>query len=276
MARRPSIAIVGSGNVAHAFARGLKAHGYAIAAILSRHRAAALAKEVGSSAKQIGKDVVTADLYLLCISDDAIASVAKLLARGGDWRGRVVIHTSGALTSRELDALKRKGASVASMHPMNTFVQSSRTPIEGTAMAIEGDKPAMRAAMALARGLKCPAFEISARGKPLYHAMGSFFSPLLISLLETGERIGMKAGVKAPRAMMLKILHRTIANYGDFGPDGAFSGPLRRGDVRTIARHLEALKRVDGAREIYRALAANAVKRLPAQKRARSKRLLKP
>ena len=63
-----------------------------------------------------------ADIIWICHTDDALAETAKLLARKPGWRGKIMFHSSGALSSDVLAPLKRKGASTASLHPMMTFV----------------------------------------------------------------------------------------------------------------------------------------------------------
>jgi predicted short-subunit dehydrogenase-like oxidoreductase (DUF2520 family) len=276
---RLRISIVGTGNVSSALARALHAAGYKLVEVLARkqtaslRRAQVLAVKVGAKAGVIGGQSMTADVFLLCVSDDAIADVSRQLAASPGWRDKVALHTSGALASGELAALRKKGARVGSMHPMNSFVSAAYMDLRGTPMAIEGDAVAIRVANSLAKSVGCPTFEIDAGGKVLYHAMGAFFSPLLISLLEAGERVGKAGGVKAPKKVMTRILLQTVMNYVKHGAPGAFSGPLKRGDVQTVGRHLRALKKVKGAEEIYRALARNAVERLPVGEKKRLKRL---
>jgi predicted short-subunit dehydrogenase-like oxidoreductase (DUF2520 family) len=47
----------------------------------------------------------------------------------------------------------------------------------------------------------------------------------------------------------------------------AFSGPIKRGDLNTVRRHLKELQRVPGASEVYRALVKSALMDLPSQNR---------
>jgi predicted short-subunit dehydrogenase-like oxidoreductase (DUF2520 family) len=63
---------------------------------------------------------------------------------------------------------------------------------------------------------------------------------------------------------MRPILQQTFKNYLEHGAAAAFSGPIKRGDLETIRRHLNELKRVPGASEVYRALVKSAIKDLPA------------
>ncbi len=129
---KPLIAIVGAGNLAGALAVSLRGAGYAIDQIVSRgsaaslRRARRLAREVGASAVAAARAQIRAEVVWFCVPDGAIASAAESLTGAADWKGKVALHSSGALTSDELGVLRRRGAAVASVHPLMTFVRGSR------------------------------------------------------------------------------------------------------------------------------------------------------
>jgi predicted short-subunit dehydrogenase-like oxidoreductase (DUF2520 family) len=75
----------------------------------------------------------------------------------------------------------------------------------------------------------------------------------------------MRSPVAACRRM-LPILQQTLRNYGALGPARAFSGPLVRGDVATVRRHVRALGKLPAARQVYLALARAALQMLPVHK----------
>ena len=66
---------------------------------------------------------------------------------------------------------------------------------------------------------------------------------------------------------MLPILNQTLANYARLGAPGSFSGPIARGDLETVRKHLKVLQDIPGAREVYVALARVAMRELPAKNR---------
>lgn len=282
MAGKLGVTIVGSGRVGSALALELKRAGYRIREIVSRpgkasvQRARTLARRVGASAVEIGAQL-TGDIIWLCVPDAAIASTAKALAKFSEWKGKLAVHSSGALGSTELKQLRQVGASVASAHPLMTFVSKSRPTFQGVPFAIEGDPRAVRAVRKMARDLGAQAFSLSARTKGAYHAWSTYSSPLLIALLVTAEQVARTAGVPphAARRRMLPILEQTLRNYGALGPSAAFSGPLVRGDTETIAAHLQALRGSREARKAYVALAESALKYLPVKNRDRIARLLR-
>jgi predicted short-subunit dehydrogenase-like oxidoreductase (DUF2520 family) len=268
---KPTISIIGSGNLAQALAPALKAAGYRIETVAaranasSRRRAAVLAKKLGARAISLDDAGPESDIIWLLHTDDALATTARLLARRQGWKGKVVLHSSGALSSAVLAPLRRAGAHTASLHPMMTFVPGTRPDFRTVPFALEGDRQAAVAARRIVRALGSEAFAIPAASKTLYHALGSFSSPMVVAALVTAERVGRAAGLTGSqtRKVMAPILQQTLRNYLDRGAAAAFSGPIKRGDIQTVRRHLGELKRVPGAGEVYRALVKSALRDLP-------------
>jgi predicted short-subunit dehydrogenase-like oxidoreductase (DUF2520 family) len=280
--RRPSVSFIGAGNLAQALGPALKAAGYQIDFVAaretasSRRRAAMLAGTLEAHTQSLNNAGPTSDILWICHTDDALAETAKLLARKPGWSGKIVLHSSGALSSDVLSPLKRKGASTASLHPMMTFVPGAMPRMEEVPFAVEGDSRAVAVGRRIARDLGAESFFIKKAAKPLYHALGSFSSPLIVAALVTAERVGRSAGLTASqtRRVMAPILRQTIKNYSERGAAAAFSGPIKRGDVNTVLRHLKELKRVPAASEVYRALVKSALMDLPSAKRRELMRLL--
>ncbi len=281
MAGKLRVAIVGAGNLGSALARSLQHAGYAIEAVIARSRGASLrkaqrlAQQVGARAATDLSDV-EARLVWFCVPDAAIAAAAQSLAGQIEWKGRVAVHSSGALGSDELGVLRRRGAAVATVHPLMTFVRRSQPSLRGVPFAYEGDASAVLLVRRVVEDLGGLAYSIRKKDKAAYHAWGTFASPLLTALLATTEEVATLAGVsrKAARQRMIPILLQTLANYASFGAAGAFSGPIVRGDVDTVKRHLRVLRGAAAGREVYVALAASALQHLPAKNKKSIKRLL--
>ena len=285
MTAKPRVAIVGAGNFGSALALALSQAGYVIETVIARVRGEALQdgslKRAQKLAKLVGARVphdlswVRAELIWFCLPDAEIARAAKSLAKKIEWKGRVALHSSGALTSDELGVLRRPGAAVASVHPLMTFVQGSRPSLAGVSFAVEGDQAAARAARRIVKAVGGRAYSIRKKDKAAYHAWGTFASPLFTALLATSEQVAALAGVnrKAAKQRMIPILRQTLANYAAFGAAGGFSGPIVRGDVDTVKRHLRVLRGTPAA-EVYSALARAALQYLPVKNKKSLKRIL--
>jgi predicted short-subunit dehydrogenase-like oxidoreductase (DUF2520 family) len=274
MSARPTIAIVGAGKLGNALAISLRRAEFEVEAIVTRSRGSSLrkaqrlARSIGARALVKPTDLAS-DVVWFCVPDAAIARTSNLYSESLDWKGKIALHSSGVLSSDELDTLRTRGASVASVHPLMTFVRGSKPSLTGVPFAIEGDAAALRAARGIVRGLGGTSYLIAKADKPAYHAWGTFVSPLLTSLLVTAEHVAGLAGVppKEARKRMTAILLRTVENYSVFGGAAGFSGPIIRGDAETVKQHLKVLRTLPAAHRVYIALANSALEFLPAKTR---------
>lgn len=282
VANKNTITLVGSGNLASALGPALKTAGYRIDFIASRpnaasrRRAATLARKTGAKTILLEQLTPVSDIIWLCHTDDALADTARLLAKQSGWKGRIVLHSSGALISDVLLPLRAAGAAVGSLHPMMTFVPGARPRMKDVPFAVEGDARAVAACRKITSAWGAEMFPLKKSAKVLYHALGSFSSPMLVATLATAERVGKAAGFSRRQltTIMRPILEQTLRNYLERGAAAAFSGPLKRGDIATLRRHLENLQQVPGASEVYRALIQSALLDLPVGNRAEIAKLL--
>src|SRR5271157_2194513 len=273
--RALTVSIVGAGNLGTALALTMPGAGCEVKFIATREKsgdqrhAKALACRVKARLVELGRQQLDTDLVWIAVPDDYIAQVARKLAGTQDWKGRIVLHSSGALTSDELAPLRGKGARVASVHPMMTFVRGSVPEMAGVAFAVEGDAVATRAATKIVKRLGGHAFPIRKPNKVLYHAFGSFASPLVVALMASLEDVAQAAGVRKRdvKRVMLPLLLQTLRNYLYQDAASAFSGPLVRGDAATVRKHLEALQKLPETRSVYVALARAALNSLPINNR---------
>ncbi len=273
MAGRPQIAIVGAGNLGTALAVALHRAGYVIDAIVARE-----VSKSRASAKKLAKQVdarllfnleqVKGQVVWFCVPDAEIARAAASVSAKFQAKGKIALHASGVLSSDELDALRDRGTAAASVHPLMTFVHGSRPPLAGVPFAIEGDRKAAQVARLIVLHLGGNPFTIRKKDKAAYHAWGAFTSPLLTALLATSEQVAEIAGIdrESARKRMMPILLQTLANYASFGPAGAFSGPIVRGDVDTVKQHLDTLRKLPRALDVYLALAHSALTSLPTKR----------
>src|SRR6185312_14353013 len=201
----------------------------------------------------------------ICVPDDAIASVAAQIDGNRDWRGKIALHSSGALSSDVLEPLRTTGAEVASAHPLMTFVSSSQAKLRNVPFALEGTVRALAAVEMIINDFGGQAFRIAKTEKAAYHAFGFFSSPAIVALIASAIDVGKLAGLdgKRARALMEPIVRQTIDNCFRTSPQQAFSGPVRRGDVETIRKHLEVLRQQPNSLEVYRALLKIALRDLP-------------
>jgi predicted short-subunit dehydrogenase-like oxidoreductase (DUF2520 family) len=283
MPKKPGIAIIGAGRLGIPLADALAKAGYPVREIVYRNaktladRSHHLPRNLRQKARSWGNAKFETDVVWLSVPDRQIQPAAVRLASTGDWKDKIVFHSSGALTSDALRALKQKKAFVASVHPLMTFVHSSKPQLRGVPFGLEGDPKAVRAARKIIKALQGEPFQLRKQDKPMYHAWGTFLSPLLLSFVTAAEQLARATGipVQSARKKMLPIVLQTLSNYINRGPSQSFSGPLVRGDTAIVAAHLKALEEIPAAREVYLALAKSALRHLPVRNRKQLEALLK-
>ena len=277
-----SLAIVGGGRVGRALGAGLRAEGWRIGAVVTRHpataRTAVRAIGGGSPFGVLTRQVLAADVVLLSTPDDSLAAVAAELARmgGKEWRGKVVLHASGALPAAVLAPLAACGARTGSMHPMQTFGARGSANLEGLRFAVEGDPGALRAAREIVRSLGGVPIRIDPRHKAAYHCAGSFAAGLALATLEAGTRLLEGTGFKRKQAVraLVSLSRQMIGNFERLGPRAAWTGPLSRGDFSVVARHVRVLRRQPAEYlDAYAALARLVIHLLAKSPRSARRRL---
>lgn len=282
MARKPTIALVGAGSLAGSLGPALRQAGYSITQVVSRHsvsslrHARALARRLGSQTVTLGT-AVTAELLWFCVPDREIRRAAASISATVHTRLRFAFHSSGALSSSELEPLRRRGIAVASVHPLMTFVAGTRPRLENVPFAIEGDGAALRVARKLVRDLGGESFRIPTIRKAEYHAWATMTSPLLLAFLVTLEDAATMAGISRAdaRRKSMPIIQQTLENYAKRGPTHSFSGPISRGDTETVVQHLRVLRKDPIVEDAYLALARSALRRLPVNNRIQLEQMLK-
>lgn len=244
-----SLAIIGAGRVGRSLGRLLRERGWQIGFVSARSEANArkAVKFIGAGRPFAGVShhALAAPLLLISVPDDAIAETACELARigGEQLRNKIALHTSGACDSSLLEPLRACGASVGSMHPLQTFNGVSLPPLLGKIFAMEGDQRAVRFARGLARSLGGVPVTIQAEKKPLYHAAGAMASGFVLALEEAGAQLLHAAGLPQREAVraLLSLSRQVLDHYEKLGAQRAWTGPLSRGDFGVVAAHENAL-----------------------------------
>ncbi len=255
MTDKPDIVIIGPGVVGRTLAILAARGGRRIAGIGGRNeeKALAAAGAVGADVRSGKPDQIAplGQLVLLTVSDDAIEPVCRDLARAGCFaNGAVVAHCCGAITSEVLSPARELcGASVGSMHPLQTFpnVEAALKKLPGAYCFCEGDEPAVEVLEDFARALGAKAVRMSAEGKLLYHASAVMACNYLTALLDAAIATAGLAGIGSDDALsaLEPLVRATLDNVFTNGPAKALTGPIARGDDKLVARQLADVAAAD-------------------------------
>jgi predicted short-subunit dehydrogenase-like oxidoreductase (DUF2520 family) len=244
-----TLSIVGAGRVGRSLGRRLHELGWRVDVVTTRSvptaRTAVRIIGAGNPSDRLTRQVLVSDVVLIAAPDSAIEDVAGELARlgGEEWRGKVMLHTSGALDFSVLGALAGAGAFTGSIHPMQTFSSQGVPNLSGRVFGIDGHPAALKVARKMIRQMGGVAVRLSGVNKAAYHAAGTFACAHVLALLESGTRLLMAQGFKRKQATraLLALTRQTLDNLERIGPRAAWTGPMTRGDFSTVLRHLDAL-----------------------------------
>ena len=153
---------------------------------------------------------VTARATVLLTVRDVLARTAVEMARigGKDWRGKIVLHPSGALGSTVLWFLKSCGAGVASRHPLQSFSGKGIPPLEGRIFGSEGDAPAVGVTRRIAPGRRGTPGNRTAANKALYRAAGAFAAGTILAMEVAGVHGAVASHEQALQEFCPEVLER--------------------------------------------------------------------
>ncbi len=252
-----AFALVGPGRAGTTIAVALVARGWTARAVAGRtnhsESTRRVAEQLGASAvdvADVGHDV---GLVVIATPDAEITECAGALAPGVR-SGALVLHLSGACTLDELDKLRvsRPDVHIGSLHPLQSLPSADvgMARLAGSWCAVDGPIAVERLAVSL--GMR--PFRIPESNRVAYHAAATIASNHVVALL--GQAMRVAAGAGLPSAALWPLVRATVDNVVTHGPVDALTGPVSRGDVDTVARHLDALPPAE--RAAYRALAEQA------------------
>jgi predicted short-subunit dehydrogenase-like oxidoreductase (DUF2520 family) len=207
------VAIVGAGRL-----------GTAIAAALHGNDDFELTGPLGRGADAAGSAVA-----LLCVPDREIPNAAAAV-----MPGVIVGHCSGAT-----DLAPLAPHEAFSLHPLMTASHGPANFAGATAAIDASSERASEVARLITQALEMNPVHIRPEDRMAYHAAASIASNFLVTLEAAAERLAASAGIG--REALAPLVRATVENWVAFGPEQALTGPVARGDERTVARQREAV-----------------------------------
>lgn len=234
------ISFIGAGKIGVSLgryfeSRGLKVAGY-FDSIKSFSETAAAATE-SVSFENYGEVIDESDVIFATVPDGIIKSVWENLLNDG-VKDKMIVHTSGAMSSQIFSGASERNCKVMSIHPMMTFAggDTEIEKMESMPLTIEGDLEEFDSFLDKLPNNK---FIISPDKKVNYHLAGVFASNLLISVIHRALENIEKSGLEMGEEIIFPIIQKTVENIKEKGISKSVTGPLERGDIDTILKHLE-------------------------------------
>lgn len=200
-----------------------------------------------------------ADAIVIAVPDRAIEEVSERIAARGT-PPCPVLHVAGSRGLEPLESLRSLGVPVGLMHPLvSAPFALAPADIEGASMVLFGDEAASRAGSVLATGAGMLPVRVRKLEPARYHLGASLLANGAAALAWRAEQLLADAGVDrgAVSEMLGELLVTVGRNIKKSGASEALSGPVRRGDMRTVQRHLDLLQFSDAeTRQVYESLTA--------------------
>ena len=286
------ISFIGAGRVGQSLAIALSANGFIIGGLSCKdikdaQKAVSFVGQ-GIACKTNEEVVKDSKIIFITTPDDVINDVVdELKEKELNWKGRTAFHCSGVLSSQLLLPLKEKGAAVASLHPLQSLASpdEAEKALRGIYFSLEGDAEACKVGEAIVKKLGSTVLHIRPETKIFYHTAASIASNYLTTLLKVSGAIMGKSGVthKNAESALITLMKGTLANAEKLGVHQSLTGPIIRGDEKTILLHLNALREIDpDIEKLYRVLGlqtleiAESQRHLAEDKIKRIEKMLKP
>ena len=244
------ICLIGSGNVAEAFAVALgglhPAGRFRLGQIYARNRArgAKLARMAGCDHTDDPAQLVPADIYLISVSDTQIGAIAENL----DFGNAIVAHTAGSVSLNVLpDRLSHRGV----FYPLQTFTAGRRIDFRQVPLLIEGEHPDTAAALRLlASELSDSVYEVSEQQRAQLHLAAVFACNFTNHMYAIAQELLAEKGL--PPQLIGPLISETAAKaLGCPSAAAVQTGPARRGDRQTQQKHLGLLEGHPQLQELY-------------------------
>ncbi|MGE5707063.1 MAG: Rossmann-like and DUF2520 domain-containing protein [Bacteroidota bacterium] len=194
-------------------------------------------------------------LVFLALPDDQIEAFVRDHQWGKKQGKQGVVHTSGALSLDALEPARRAGVLVGSFHPLQAFrKKANKKSFEGITVGVEAESPLFEALESIALSLGARPRRLEASQKVPYHLAASILSNFTVTLFERASSLIGTAGFSSEEAreMLLPLLEGTLENLRH---PQALTGPIARGDERTVRKHLDCLRATPEDHRLYCMLA---------------------
>ena len=251
---------MGAGRAGSGLARALRAAGVDVCGVHGHRDPGGPDRvSVGTLPDSLARSAVV----LVTVRDSQIDDALRELLAGPLPPDAVVVHASGSAEPAVLEDIRAAGHAAGTFHPLVPLADPARAAevLRGAFIGIDGDEPARAASRELAAKLGAQTLDIPPGEKARYHAAAVIVSNFPAVLLRMGEDVLVEAGIplEQARTAARALLSTASANLAGGDTARSLTGPIVRGDVGTVQRHLAALASNPEALAVYKSLSLAAL-----------------
>lgn len=246
------VAIIGAGIVGTAVGHILQKKGYEIVSVASRtENSLKRASAYINSKFTLNPVEATSEVEIILITtkDDQIKEVCANIANNYEsLEGKIFLHMSGALSNNVLESAQQKEAEIGSFHPIQTFasIDGAIENLPGSVFGVTVGQKIFPIVDKLVRDLGGKSLKIDDDKKPIYHAAACVVCNYLVALMHFGQGFYQAMGISPEDALksFWPLVKGTISNIEKLGTAKALTGPIARGDIGTIEKHLKEMEKI--------------------------------
>ncbi len=171
------------------------------------------------------------ELTFICIKDDEIANFVQSLKPNKAGKS---IHVSGSLGLDVLEPLKRKGFETGSFHPIQTFPIMNPDYLRNIYASFLGEDNIYEFLKSIFKD-DIEILRVDENQKFLIHLSSTISSNFILFLLRWSEKILKNGDFKLN--ILFPLIENTITNVKKEGTHKSLTGPAKRRDFDTLAKH---------------------------------------
>jgi len=245
-----NLTIVGGGRAAWAIGSAWVKAGWKIDRVILRPGSTRRLPDLLSVPRGTPEEDIKSEIVLVAVTDDSMPSVCAAmtkLCRRDTW----LFHPSGSHDS----SVFGDRSNTFSLHPLRALpAVGEDVDLSGTLLVFEGADEARPIAANMAIRFGARFATVSRDEKPIYHAAAVIAANLVAAQLDIASELMHAAGLDVPdvRDEIAALSLSAIRNWKEREGPARFTGPIARGDVALVRRHLEHLSDHEEASRIYR------------------------
>lgn len=223
------ITIIGSGNVTqHLIDAFAKSKAIDIIQVFSRNQKQISPLLDSSKITNDWNALAEADLYIIAVTDDAIADVSSKLP----FENRLVVHTSGSAPLTSLDNKNRKGV----FYPLQTFTKGKPIDFKTVPLCLETQhEEDYKILEKIASSISDNLYSIDSHQRKALHVAAVFVNNFTNYLYQLGNDICLENHVSFD--ILKPLILETAEKLLTLSPKDAQTGPAKRNDISTIEAH---------------------------------------
>ena len=244
------VSIIGSGNVAQQLIQAFsKTTDIELVQVFAR-KAASVSHLVSSDKISSDfNDLNPVDLFIIAVTDDAIAGVSNLLP----FSNQLVVHTSGSVSIEAINSQNRQGV----FYPLQTFSKSKKINFKTIPICLEAqNQKDIQILESVAKSISNTVYKINSEQRKALHIAAVFVSNFANHLYQIGNDICIENDLSFE--ILKPLIQETANKILTLSPNEAQTGPAKRKDTQTINTHLSFLTN-DNQKEIYKLLTKSII-----------------